>query len=468
MADLSQYTDEQLAKIAGVSLKSNTNDLSSYSDDELAKIAGVSLTQKGVFGDVPTKDYESGTRNIMGNIMERPATAMRGAGQGFIKGIASNLGKQSAQKTGSLIDALVAGGKGAVEGYKQGSINPANIPEYRELADEIYSKNITEKLANINPKLAYASIPGAVTASTVGTVLDIANNPVDVALATMGKLGSGTKAGQAISQSKPVKSVERFMTKERELPFNNLIQNLKNIKNPVKFAKNVRSSMFETKRQVGRDFGNAIDRLSNANLSKKVDISDSMNRLKIALDDIENNPGLRSEINSIVRKIKNPEDSKMILDLINNPEKATDLTLAQVQRVKNTIQNAPSIATKLKQGKFANWTSGDTELLDLIDDIKLAQSDVFPEMAEIRKPFAEYMQNYNEVKNMFKPRSLLNKIQGGFGNKEIEQMAKATMPEKTYKQIKGYRRTRNTLKAARNLAATGVGIEAIRRLLGNR
>ena len=187
-----------------------------------------------------------------------------------------------------------------------------------------------------------------------------------------------------------------------------------------------------------------------------------MYQIKGSMADATNNPGLASDINSILRRIKDPQKASFIKNLIDNPENARNLTLRQVQELKTIIQQSPSIAGKLKQGKFADWKSGDLELLDLVDDIKLAQSELFPEIAQVREPYANYMSAYKEVKNYFKPKSLLGKMRTGFGNEEIEQMIKVVLPKDTVKEIGAFKGLSKGIKIGK--IATGLlGVEEVGR-----
>lgn len=219
-----------------------------------------------------------------------------------------------------------------------------------------------------------------------------------------------------------------------------LLEGAKNVKDPAAFAQNVRSALFTQKQQVGKNFGNAVEKLSQANPNVGVDLSEPAQSLKNAMADQENNPGLAGQVKSIVRGIKDPDKAKLINDIIDDPSKASNLTLQQSNDIKTAIQNSPSIASKLKQGKFAQYTPGDLEVLDLLDNVKLKQGEVFPELADIRKPYAEYMQNYNQVKNMFKPGTLIGKIKNGFGDEEKTAMVQHVLPGATSDQIDNVRK----------------------------
>lgn len=288
---------------------------------------------------------------------------------------------------------------------------------------------------------------------------DVATSPITAITAGLGAIPAVQKAGAAIAATKPAQALGRFLTKNRKpvQVVKQFVDNIRRTKDPIGLARNVRAQLFQRKKEVGEAFESGIKALSEANPAARVDLSPQFDGLKTAMADATENPGLAQEVKAIVRRVKDPEQSKLLLELIENPSKAADLTLQQSQDIKVAIQNAPAIKTKLAQGKFADYRQSDIELLDLLDDIKLAQSDVFPELAEVRKPYAQYMQNYKEVKNYFKPKSLIGRMKNGFGNEETEAMVKAVLPEETFGDIKAYKKALQAITLLKNLGLTAAG-----------
>ena len=364
------------------------------------------------------------------------------------------------------------------QGFRKGATQPSQVPTFQDLAMGAFNKNMPPPR---NPLEYGAQFAGGMGAGALGMGADVLTNPANLLAMLVGKapIGGGKTLGQVATQTKPAQAIGRFfnmpiqetglaktVTKTVQAPINfvkNVTRNIKNVKNPVRFSQTVRKTFFDVKRQVGDEFEKGIAMLSKAHPEKKIDLSAEVQYLKDAIDDTVNNPGLGSQIKSTIRSIRNPEKAKIIQGMIENPMNAQDLTLVQAQEIKNMIQQAPAIATKLKQGKFADWKPGDLELLDLIDDIKLAQSEVFPEMAQVRQPYAEFMTNYKNVKNMFKPGRLIEKMKTGFGDEEIQAMVKAILPQDTMKAIKGFRRTIKGLKVSGALAGFATVEEAVRR-----
>lgn len=249
---------------------------------------------------------------------------------------------------------------------------------------------------------------------------------------------------------------------------NQIKDNIKNIKDPAQFGSQVRESLFNAKKTVGQTFGRELDDLAKNNPTRVVDHSADFQRLKDAINDTENNPGLSTTVNGIIRRVKNPAEAKKLQYLIDNPSKASSLTLQESQNLKVAIQNAPDIATKLAKGKFADYSPADLEILDLLDNVKMSQANVFPELAKVRAPYAKFMQNYDQVKTMFKPNQLLNQIRSGFKNEEVNKIIETILPEKTINNITGFRNAEKVVGVAKKAAITGalgtIGYKGIKSL----
>lgn len=244
----------------------------------------------------------------------------------------------------------------------------------------------------------------------------------------------------------------------------------KNLKNEVGFTQKVRNSMFDLRNKLGRELDSKVTELSSKNPDKRIDLRDTMNQLKEAISNTEN-PGLRADVMRTIRKIKDPETVKRLVTFIDKPHYAESVNLRTAEDMKKAIQQG--ISTKMGD-KFALKTAGDHELIDLVDEIKSAQAEYFPELSDIRKPYAEFMQNYRQVKSHFKPGRLSKGIKSKFGDAEIESMIKKVLPAEVVKEIGGVRNASNILKAlgwaGKGLAGTGIigsGVAIGRKLNGN-
>jgi len=132
--------------------------------------------QVGFFGSIPESAYKAGQRNIVGNIFERPAAAIRSGLMG--------------------------------RGYVQGAMNPGNVPTFQ---DEIL-KAYYQRTPNFPGKTALGNIPSA-----VGLAADTVTNPADMALALAGKLPGVQNAIKGIRGTSPAQKFEQWMSKERNI-----------------------------------------------------------------------------------------------------------------------------------------------------------------------------------------------------------------------------------------------------------
>lgn len=154
-------------------------------------------TTSGVFGDVPTSEFERGERNIAGNIGERPGAAIRG-------GLLS-----------------VGRGEGFKEGFTRGAVDPSKVSTFQEEGAKMASR-----IAGILPRplVKPAAFAGSVGAQAIGFGADIATNPFDLLLTLAGQSPGAKKAGALISKTKPAQAVGRFLTKERGIAGRGLLR----------------------------------------------------------------------------------------------------------------------------------------------------------------------------------------------------------------------------------------------------
>jgi len=163
---------------------------------------------KGVAGDVPKEAFESGERNILGNIVDRPAAAVRGG-----------------------IQAMAPGGQTPMQGFQQGSINPTSVPTFQEQALEKFAPK-TESTA--------LNFAGGLPASAGGLAADIATNPASLLMMLL-----GNTATNAVGKTGPGQAVGRFMNKPRSL------KNLFRFDNALKQAQKSQVALEEVRNTLG-------------------------------------------------------------------------------------------------------------------------------------------------------------------------------------------------------------------------
>ena len=153
-------------------------------------------------GRVPLDKYQAGERNLLGNIFDRPAAALRGA-------------------------ALNPSNPG--QGYTKGAINPSAVPTLQDLALNSYYKNVPD----FPGKTLVGNIPSA-----VGLAGDVVTNPANLLGMLAGKapVGSGMNLGELAAKSAPVKALGKLgQTNLTDLPelAQNAVTNIKNAITPV-------------------------------------------------------------------------------------------------------------------------------------------------------------------------------------------------------------------------------------------
>ena len=149
-------------------------DGSIYQVDTEEPTTGNTLT-----GKVSVSDYNSGKRNLLGNIVDRPSAAIRGALQNP---------------------------RNPIEGYKQGTINPGSVPGFQEQWLDAYYKKF-----GVNP----LTLPGGNLVSAGGLAADLATNPANLLMMLAGKtpMGGGRNLAGLIGESRPYQALEELGNK---------------------------------------------------------------------------------------------------------------------------------------------------------------------------------------------------------------------------------------------------------------
>lgn len=129
------------------------------------------------------ENYNSGERNTIGNIFERPASAIRAGIRGGI----------SPEKS-------------FIEEYKKGAVNPTGVETFQ---DEFIRKS--QEVGGASESVLVNFIKG-LPGSVAGFAADTLTNPAEglTALATMG-------ISKALAPTKVGKAIKTFMTKERQI-----------------------------------------------------------------------------------------------------------------------------------------------------------------------------------------------------------------------------------------------------------
>lgn len=208
------------------------------------------------------------------------------------------------------------------------------------------------------------------------------------------------------------------------------------LQNPAAFSREVRGAVLQNKHEKTKAISNAIDDFTKQNPDVAVDISEPMENLRQVLGDPDAAPDLRRIMGAITRKSKN----QTLSNLLNNPELAKSVNMRQLQDLKNSIEYFPSIQSKISKGAWDKVTLGEQDLLNLVDDIKLAQTDIVPALKGARQAFSAFMEDYKAVRPLLSEKVLEKQLRANFSGQTgevVERIAK-TIPEPLRNQITAF------------------------------
>jgi len=225
----------------------------------------------------------------------------------------------------------------------------------------------------------------------------------------------------------------------------------------VELAKEVRASLFDSKRAIGARFETQLEDLIAKNPTQVVNGENAFTELQAMVKD---NTRLVSDIKSGLKRSGSTIKPDVIDGFIKDPSTASQMTLNQTRELKQAIANIPSVKSNYAKGKFANWSDHEVDLIDFADHIKKSQLDAFPQLEQINKTYSDMLNKYNSVKSKFKVGVLLDNMARNFGDKEVQATVRELLPKSTIDSIGGYRSAIQLLRAAGwvGVATGGVGL----------
>ncbi len=381
---------------------------------------GADFPLERVYKQLPIENYP-----VAGRIQDVLAQAGVGSAQGLTGGMAEEYLQQGGQTFGKPVTragkivrpiATVAGAIAGVPGKAYG---------------------LGSKLISQIPKLATKKVIPTALRTAAGTGL---------AYATETEPGKGYVQAEERGKKLAVGAGTGLVLGAIGGKVRNIWRNAKNIKDPTKLAKKVRGEFGSIKREAGKKFGADLERLTNQFPEQKINISDAVKSLQT---EITENPAIRSAINR----------SPALKEVFDNPEMANYINLRQAQDIINQLKS------RLPLSKLAgqNVRPTDIPLFDLIDDIKLAQLDAFPQMAKARAEYGEVIGKYKVIKNKFKGGSLINNLKKNWNDPEVKKIVDSMLPPDMIQEMGGYESASSLLKKlgiiGQGLAwTTGAGI----------
>lgn len=188
------------------------------------------------------------------------------------------------------------------------------------------------------------------------------------------------------------------------------------------FAKDVQKSFVQAHTNKVKQFGENLDKLSTDNPERAVS-------LKGLVTEINSDPDISPEARRIFEKTPH------LKEMLTRPDLAENVTLRETQDILNHIN------TKIPK----NITVNNLDVLDLKNNIRSAQLDAFPEMAQVKQDYASFIAPYKNVKGYFGFNKTLNAIKNKFGGPQGQEAVEAILPKEVISRMGGYRRAANTL-----------------------
>ena len=221
------------------------------------------------------------------------------------------------------------------------------------------------------------------------------------------------------------------------------------LQNPANFSREVRGVVLQNKHEKTKAITNAIDGFTKQNPDVGVDISEPMDNLRQVLADPDSAADLRRILGAITRKSKN----QTLKNLLDNPELAKAVNMRQLQDLKNSIEFFPSIQSKINKGAWDKVTLGEQDLLNLVDDIKLVQTDAIPQLKGARQAFSAFMEDYKAVRPLLSEKVLEKQLRANFSGQTgevVERIAK-TIPEPLRNKISAFSNASTRIENSKKL-----------------
>lgn len=257
-----------------------------------------------------------------------------------------------------------------------------------------------------------------------GMAVDMATSPLNVVGGLAGKpiaqaLGKGLSSG--------VDSIKNFLNFDQRA---------------LTLGQQVRQVAGAAKQAAVDRFGGSLDGLAKANPNTSIS-------LQQIVDDIKNNPDLPYEANSVFKR------TPILRDMLKNPGDAGYVSPANVT-LKDTQDIINYINTKVPKSIKAN----SLDILDVQNDLRAAQLDAFPQMAQTRAEYGKFAEDYKLVKSALNPKSTPGAIMSNFGgNIAVKDAAKRVLAP-VIKDMTALRGQAATASWVKKIGLTGLGLEA--------
>jgi hypothetical protein len=199
------------------------------------------------------------------------------------------------------------------------------------------------------------------------------------------------------------------------------------------FGNKVNEAFVKTHTEAVNRFGSDLDKWTAKYPERSVDLSE-------LVDEIRKDPDISKQAVRIFRK------TPKLGNLIDNPNAVASISLRDAQDIINHLQG------KIKSGGF--------DVQETINNIRGSQLESFPEMAETRANYQEFIEPYKAVKNNFRTGKVLRAIENKFGDPQINVRVGKILPKDIMDEINAYRvavKMMNPIKAGARAVLGGAG-----------
>lgn len=405
--DYSKLSDEELQRI----VSGDKKDYSSMSDAELEAIVGAGVGEKKSAFNILRKNVPGVIMGPMGPLPDASTLARSGIGREMITPAAHFANQALFNAPRAMLER---------SGY--------SFPEAQTPVGDIASKAAGVAGAVVGPGKIERMIEGSSVKAPMMLKRAIGGGAIAGAYTTpeniedpsqrIGQAGIGAVAAPVIGMlANAPKNVGRLYGE----------------KQGADFARSIRSAFIKTKTNAVERFGSQLDDLASKNPNKTVSI-------RGVVDDIVSNINdMAPEAKSVFRK------TPVLRDLIKNSDGADSVSLKDIQKISNYINS------KVPRNIKANHI----EIMDALSDIRAAQAEAFPEMAQLRAEYAKVAGPYSQVKNYFKFNRVLKAVENGFGGKEGMSAIRSLLPDNVIKEMGGYRAAIKIIRSVGNALKWG-------------
>jgi hypothetical protein len=430
--DLSKVSDEELQKIAGAG-KSTSPDLSSMSEEELQRIASKAKPE------ISKTDLVDKASDLLSKMSRMIPLNDRVKEAGFIgrgvEAIENNI------KLQDVPHVVAKGVSGALEG----------VPEF--MANNPIASGFEQGAKMVNAVKDNSIFPKAATeeGEKLGRMSEIAGAFIT-----------------ALSPIKDQSSIAERITKSSVEKMKTARESMENAtKKIVEFDSKVRGELFGARVKAGNAFDESMKALEKADPNGRVNLRPALEGLGIEIDEegkvVGANPKLMADLKTVFKRSGN----KVLENVMSNPDLAENLTLRESQEIIKSIKKIPSLAQKLNQGKFAQFSDTDIPVLQFIEDIRDSQLSAFPEFEKTLGAYRETMHKFRTVKPYFKESNLIKNITSNFQEKPvIKKFVSDLLPSNVVKDMDNVRSAIRALDATKAVAGKAAKVAAVSTLAG--